>query len=130
MKYANCHLKNAEVCFEDGTPYLKLVYEYEDKKGTHELTFPRVQFPFSLNSPEVLFNDSPHPALRNVALALALHDDYAKICLYDTKSDDGMVYFTDKITKYKPQEMTLEEIEKKLGYKVKIVSDKKENNHA
>lgn len=36
------------------------------------------------------------------------------------------VCFVDYISKPRIKEMTLEEIEKKLGYKVKIVSDKKE----
>ena len=32
---------------------------------------------------------------------------------------------TDRIVEYATKEMTLEEIEKKLGYKIKIVAEKK-----
>lgn len=46
--------------------------------------------------------------------------------LHNTKFDDGIVYYLDKIIKYKPKKMTIEEIEKKLGYKIEIVSSKKE----
>ena len=44
----------------------------------------------------------------------------------DFESYDGLVYYTDKIIKYKPKKMTIEEIEQKLGYKIEIVSNKKE----
>ena len=38
----------------------------------------------------------------------------------------GNTIFEDKIVKYAEKEMTIEEIEKKLGHKVKIVGEKGE----
>lgn len=38
--------------------------------------------------------------------------------------DEDGNYFTCELIKYKAREMTLEEIENKLGYKVKIVENK------
>ena len=38
--------------------------------------------------------------------------------------DEDGNYFTCELIKYKAREMTLEEIEDKLGYKVKIVENK------
>lgn len=42
----NCFLKDAQIYIQDGSRYLKLVYEYEDSYGIHELTIPQVEFPF------------------------------------------------------------------------------------
>ena len=41
-----CFLKDAQIYIQDGSRYLKLVYEYEDSYGIHELTIPQVEFPF------------------------------------------------------------------------------------
>lgn len=50
-------------------------------------------------------------------------DTSTDVSRYDRFDD---VYYVDYISKPRVKEMTLEEIEKKLGYKVKVVSDKKE----
>ena len=120
-----CFLKDAQIYIQDGSRYLKLVYEYEDGYGIHELTVPQVEFPFGnrLNLKPIY---EANPALRRVSIRLCTEGDVANVFLYDTKTDDGFMYYTDKIIKHKPKKMTLEEIEQKLGYKVEIVSSKKE----
>lgn len=50
-------------------------------------------------------------------------DIFTDVSRYDRFDD---VYYVDYISKPCVKEMTLEEIEKKLGYKVKVVSDNKE----
>ena len=121
----SCFLKDAQIYMQDGIRYFKLVYQYEDKDGIHELTIPQVEFPFGnrLNLKHIC---ETNPALRRVSIRLCTDGDIANVYLHDTKSDDGMVYYLDKIIKYKPKKMTIEEIEKKLGYKIEIVSNKKE----
>ena len=120
-----CFLKDAQIYIQDGSRYLKLVYEYEDSHGVHELTIPQVEFPFGnrLNLKHIY---EANPALRRLSIRLCTEGDVANVFLYDTKTDDGFVYYTDKIIKYKPKKMTIEEIEQKLGYKIEIVSSKKE----
>lgn len=120
-----CFLKDAQIYIQDDTRYLKLVYEYEDSYGIHELTIPQVEFPFGnrLNLKHVY---EANPALRRCSIRLCTEGDVANVFLHNTKTDDGFVYYTDKIIKYKPKKMTIEEIEQKLGYKVEIVSSKKE----
>ena len=120
-----CFLKDAQIYIQDGSRYLKLVYEYEDGYGIHELTVPQVEFPFGnrLNLKHIY---EANPALRRLSIRLCTEGDVANVFLYDTKTDDGFVYYTDKIIEYKPKKMTIEEIEQKLGYKIKIVSSKKE----
>ena len=121
-----CSLKDAQIYIQDGSRYLKLVYEYEDSYGIHELTIPQVEFPFG-NRLNLIYIHENNPALRRLSIRLCTEGDVTNVYLYDTKSDDGLVYYVDKIIKRKPKKMTIEEIEQKLGYKVEIVSSKKEN---
>lgn len=121
----SCFLKDAQIYMQGGIRYLKLVYQYEDKDGIHELTIPQVEFPFGnrLNLKNIY---ETNPAFRRVSICLCTDGDIANVYLHDTKSDDGMAYYLDKIIKRKPKKMTIEEIERELGYKVEIVSSRKE----
>ena len=121
----SCFLKDAQIYMLDGSRYLQLVYQYEDDVGIHELTIPQVEFPFR-NRLNFKHTHETNPALKKVSIRLCTNGDIVNVYLHDTKSDDGMVYYLDKIIKYKPKKMTIEEIEKKLGYKIEIVSRKKE----
>lgn len=120
-----CFLKDAQIYIQDDTRYLKLVYEYEDSYGIHELTIPQVEFPFG-NRLGLKYICENNPALQRLSVRLCTEGDVANVYLHDSKSYDGLVYYTDKIIKRKPKKMTIEEIEQKLGYKVEIVSSKKE----
>lgn len=120
-----CFLKDAQIYIQDGSRYLKLVYEYEDSYGIHELTIPQVEFPFG-NRLNLIHIYENNPALRRLSIRLCTEGDVTSVYLYDTKSDDGLVYYVDKIIKRKPKKMTIEEIERELGYKVEIVSSRKE----
>ena len=121
----SCFLKDAQIYIQDGSRYLKLVYEYEDGYGIHELTIPQVEFPFG-NRLNLIHIYENNPALQRLSVRLCTEGDVTSVYLYDTKSYDGLVYYTDKIIKRKPKKMTIEEIERKLGYKVEIVSSRKE----
>lgn len=120
-----CFLKDAQIYIQDDTRYLKLVYEYEDSYGIHELTIPQVEFPFG-NRLGLTYICENNPALQRLSIRLCTVGDFANVYLYDTKSNDGSVYYVDKIIKRKPKKMTIEEIERELGYKVEIVSGRKE----
>ena len=120
-----CFLKDAQIYIQDGSRYLKLVYEYEDSYGIHELTIPQVEFPFG-NRLNLTYICENNPALQRLSIRLCTGGDLTNVYLYDTKSDDGLVYYVDKIIKRKPKKMTLEEIERELGYKVEIISSRKE----
>lgn len=113
MKY-NQSLKSAKVYYENGAPYMALVYTYDDKDGGHEVTFPKVEFPFPTQ-------DLP---------SINYYDGVTIGTLPDTEifHKDGVCY-TDKLVKPIIREMTIEEIEKSLGYLVKIVSERKENKN-
>lgn len=121
----NCFLKDAQIYIQDGSRYLKLVYEYEDNYGIHELTIPQVEFPFG-NRLGLTYICENNPELQRLSIHLCTEGDVANVYLHNSKSYDGLVYYTDKIIKRKPKKMTIEEIERELGYKVEIVSSRKE----
>ena len=121
----NCFLKDAQIYIQDGSRYLKLVYEYEDSYGIHELTIPQVEFPFG-NRLNLIYIHENNPALQRLSIHLCTEGDVANVYLHNSKSYDGSVYYTNKIIKRKPKKMTIEEIEREHGYKVEIVSSRKE----
>lgn len=120
-----CFLKDAQIYIQDGSRYFKLVYEYEDSHGIHELTIPQVEFPFG-NRLNLIYTHENNPALQRLSIRLCTEGDVTNVYLHDSKSYDGLVYYTDKIIKRKAKKMTIEEIERELGYKVEIVSSRKE----
>ena len=122
MKCNNTSLKAAKIYYENGTPYMKLVYEYDDEKGVHEVTYPKVQFPFETDCPP---NITYEGFSFDVSLSIVMPYDEAMLFKGSAGGFDE-VYLIDKIIKPKVHEMTLKEIEEKLGHPVKIVSEKKE----
>lgn len=125
----NVFLKERKVFEEDNHLYLKLVYEYEDERGVHELIIPKIDL-----------------EIRTDCLPTISHDYYAGpmdiLNYYINRGSDTFILLRDDVVvrkngvrlacenaayvintlKEKPKEMTIAEIEKKLGYKVKLVS--------
>ena len=125
MSYRNGKLKSLELYEEryngEMHHFLKGVWEYETVTGRYELTIPKIDLGNSFYKvPEIacdlLRNDffdicQLHPIpFRGTELPLR-HDDR------------GNVSYIEELEKFE-KEMTLEEIEKKLGYKIKLVSGK------
>lgn len=107
-----------------GDWHFELTYGYEDKKGEHRVIFPDVQCPFPTQ--EVPFLDTTPrscgfcgfsiPGLAQIPLNM-------ECCqLAQERGVTKPAYVFDIITNYFTRDMTIEEIEKELGYKVKIVS--------
>ncbi len=116
-------LKTAHVYCESGKYYLKLVYEYENDDGTHQLIYPKVVFPFPQNWIPYMEIDS---ALGGESISLqpyptctALPGDvtatnYAGVTI---ATDSSVV---DCLIKKKVHKMTIEEIEKSLAIKSRL----------
>ena len=121
---------------EDDHWYLKLVYKYEDKEGNkHTVVIPKATVPVAqgvipyINTPCPYDPNSPfafdHPYI-NCSDSMPL---YKSVC--DLASERGVettAYYFNIITEYASREMTLDEIEKELGYKVKIINKEEKNN--
>ena len=120
-KKANAELSSILPFKEDGCWYLKLVYTYEDKKGKHMVVIPKASVPFVQGCvPYINRQYTLELPYINCCDTMTLHE-----AVSDTASKRGTktpaCYF-DIITEYASREMTLDEIEKELGYKVKIVN--------
>lgn len=111
-----------------GNWHLELTYAYEDKKGEHRVIFPDVQCPFPTQA--VPF---PNTTLQTVGLYLrssrfsipGLEEIPLNMGSCQLAQERGITepaYAFDIITNYFTHDMTIEEIEKELGYKVKIIS--------
>lgn len=113
----------------DNNWYMRLIYGYEDEKGKHEVVFPKVKLPVSTDC-------VPIPASSDYGSCFGLFHSGGchiagldEIPLYEDTwhgaairgVKDAACAF-DIVTDPAVQELTVEEIEKRLGYKVKIVS--------
>lgn len=119
----NACLKNvyAYKSKKDNRWYLKLVYSYEDDRGLHEVTYPKVEFSFT-ESYLPIIDFKPDPHIETLEASRLFED--AVIDPRDGKKYTSTV--VDILVKPKTHKMTIEEIEKKLGYKVAIVSNKED----
>lgn len=97
-----------------GFYYLSAKYRIEDEGSIRELDFPVIQLPISCNHVAIGRDDGP-TSVPKVDIGFG----FMPLAVADPR---GMIYFTEKVIKEKTHEMTLDEIEKKLGYKVKIVN--------
>lgn len=107
---------------------LELTYAYEDKKGEHRVIFPDVLCPFPTQAIP-LPDTTPHAVgiyLRSYGFSIPGLDpiplNMGSCQLAQERGNTEPAYAFDIITNYFTRDMTIEEIEKELGYKVKIVS--------
>ena len=115
---------------ENGTWYMELQYEYEDESGVHRRYYPKVEFPFFCGElpPEEFSSDR----FGRDELTIGLFTNEVTVFIGDfsnpmTGQIMSDVCVIDNLIKPAVHEMTIEEIEKELGYKIKIVN--KENSH-
>lgn len=114
-----------------GDWHFELTYAYEDKKGEHRVIFPDVQCPFPTQEVPFL-NTTPYAAgihLRSCGFCEFSIPGLEQIplnkgtCqLAQERGCTEPAYAFDIITNYFTRDMTIEEIEQELGYKVNIVS--------
>ena len=133
MSKNNVELYNITPFKENECWYLNLIYKYEDEDGNkHTVVIPKVLIPFSQQDLPVIRSS---PSYNEYLLERPYIDCRDSMMLYkstcDLASERGVkepAYYFNIITEYAIKEMTLDEIEKELGYKVKIVSKKKGKN--
>lgn len=115
---------------DDGKYYAKLEYDYEDHIGNlHHVLIPKIVLPFvtsdifidgTMSWPSVDLFHKEDPILKVGGYEFRIESIK---CV--PEAPDREAYRVDRIIKKAPpKEMTLSEIEKKLGYSVKIVSGK------
>ena len=116
--------ENFEIYKEDGRHYLRADFNYENDFGIFKCHVNKLEF--NLRLKEMLLETDEFNRKATVTLH-RLNDDYRdEEISFHTSSDLAGELFTVQLVKEKIQEMTVEEIEKKLGHKIKIVSKKGE----
>lgn len=101
--------------------YLDLTYEREDESGVYELRIPRVRLNIRDGLPAV---ESEY-CCRSVKPLHTINLGFGELDLGEFTDESGYEYFMkETCIKEKTHKMTVADIEKKLGYKIEIVSDK------
>ena len=133
MSKNNAKLANILPFEENDRWYLKLIYTFEDKIGKHTVVIPKAEIPFAQTSIPYVHSRIPYFPNSQFTLEHPYIDCNDSMPLYEDvcglakmKGAEAPACYFDIITEYTSREMTLDEIEKELGYKVKIIN--KENN--
>lgn len=126
---------DAEVYQKDGNWYLSVTWEYTDSKGRRmQRTFPKLSFPvYSFRLPTVcLIEDKDergfyHPLNppKTIVESIGNLQAYISTVTMEDGTEMDATYF-DICIDDGVKEMTLDEIEKIVGHRVKIVSEKEE----
>ena len=112
--------KHGEIYYLGDVPYMKLVYEYIGNDGIHKVTIPCLNFPFESDI-------SLNASTESVTYIHLESDISLNASTVDTKEGPvSHVYYLDELIVPETRKMTLEEIEKKLGYPIQIISNEKE----
>lgn len=115
----NSILKDVKVIKDGDSFYLKLIYEYENSEAIHKVTLPMVYLPACLqNIPDI-------KSTCFSSYGIQINQDVLPVIKGTVKTEYGSVKdvcIVDEIIKQKIHEMTVEEIEEKLGYPIKIIS--------
>lgn len=128
MNRSDAELSDIVPFKEDGLWYFKLIYKYEDKKGKHTVVIPKAAIPFdqrclpSINRLDPYYRfllERPYISCND---SIPLYESVCDLTIAQGAKEPG--YYFDIITEYASREMTLDEIEKELGYKVKIINKK------
>lgn len=123
-------LNYARLYEEDGLYFLKLKYLVENDDEILELEIPKAQIHLD-SIPIVTCYDNNCPSYGSLYLDriydLTLGTNSFTLYPGET-SQSNHCYYTEKRTPKKPKKMTIEEIERKLGYKIAIVSEEEKKN--
>ena len=112
MKLPSATIKDVKLVQEKETYYLDLTYECEDEKAVYVMNIPRVELP-CLDDPYI--NDFGD----NGAVIGFIGGVRLRI-----RQDQNGALLSKVVVEEKIHKMTVAEIEKRLGYKIEIVSDK------
>ena len=119
---------------ENGTWYMGLRYRYEDESGIHERYYPKVEFPFFCGKlpPEEFSSD--RFGRDELTISLFTNEVAVFIGNFLNPVTGRMMHdvcIIDNLVKpaAPAHEMTIEEIEKELGYKIKIINKENSNEY-
>lgn len=106
------YLKDLQFYQENNAYYLSASILHEDTKGVYEVCIPKISLPVNVNKPNMCITYEHGNNLVSIDLGFGE--------LYAHPFDDKNSLFTYTCIEEKVHEMTLAEIEEKLGYKIKL----------
>lgn len=122
--YKNAKVKSLELCHKEDDDvqryFIKGIWEYEAKDGRYELGIPYISLPIKTDVLPTIIGVHSGYVCNMITYRMRLEDRYLQI----ERDEEGNYYYIKELERFE-KEMTLEEIEQKLGYKIKLV-DKKE----
>ncbi|HBA10891.1 MAG TPA: hypothetical protein DCX98_04725 [Eubacterium sp.] len=116
----NCELMDVKINKSDNRYYvLCLTYKYHDEYGnTHERVIDNVPLPLYNHLDNIIIKETYGSPLFGLYIPKTIDVGFGE---QDVRPD---FTYIDRIVEYATKEMTIEEIENKLGHKVKIVNKK------
>lgn len=122
MKNAKHTLNDIQFYEEDGAWYARMKYILEDDHEIREVIFPKADIGIDRDCPPEVSCVRGFGGCCEDAI-LTLHG--RNFQLYKGRGHEGSnnVFCTEKLLKKKTRKMTVAEIEKKLGYKIEIISE-------
>lgn len=122
MSEKKMDVRLVELVKDNGKYYLHLVYRVEDDSKIEEYEVPKVEIPIDLSHvPNINYIKNKYDGER-CYLNAGYHPEL-RVLPGETK-EANHVFYTVKTIEEKRKELTIEEIEKELGYKIKIVGEK------
>ena len=115
MKFPRATIKDVKLVQEKETYYLDLTYDCEDEKSVYVLNIPRVELPYF---------DNPYINVISDGDATNVTIEFISGTRLQIRKDQNGALLSKVVIEEKTHKMTVAEIEKKLGYKIEIVSDK------
>lgn len=132
---ANFNLSKYKTYIDENRLFLALTYMCEyPHSGVYELNIPKIDLGILCNQqPDITeFDYDPYDRYytKNVERFLHAHNgNQYRICDVSHNENEKLKHPASmffRVIEEKPREMTLSEIEEKLGFKIKIVNEKKE----
>lgn len=111
------HITDLQLYKENNNYYLSALITHEDKNGVYKVSIPRIKFPVAS---ECIINHTRYPGCSTIVSL-----DFGLGELYAEPVNENDHYFTITCLEEKVHEMTLAEIERELGYKIKLKENKK-----
>lgn len=108
------NLKDLKLNHDSCGYYLSAIYKIDDEDSIRELDIPKIRLKVDPHRVDISI-DAEVFGERKANIGFGWCDIY-----HDGTKDE--VYLTERILHQKVHEMTMEELEKLLGYKVKIIS--------
>lgn len=132
MKEKKIEIKEARLYPERGSYYIDVTYIVDGEHDVREVRLPKLHIPLLSATGDLIINrqydncnpikryrDKPIMYLNHIYPELG--ECGLRICPMGNEDDPC---YLERIIEEKTQEMTIEEIEKKLGYKIKVVAKK------